>query len=318
MSFNWLELSKEGPISILAPMEDVTDTVFRQVLIHIGRPDVFFTEFTNLEGLFSPGAEEVSKRLQFQPFETPLIAQVWGTTPNLYRLGAQKASLLGFDGIDINMGCPHRPVVRVGACSALIKNRPLAKEIFEATREGAKGIQVSIKTRIGFHEIDLDWLKFLLELHPDALTVHLRTVEEMSKVPAHFELMNDIAKLRDSVSPQTFLIANGDIINTNQGEKLCKDSGFNGYMIGRGVFQNPYIFAKREISEIEIKERIDLLKYHLNLFNITWGERKNYDILKKYFKIYISNYEGAAELRGKLMETKSVEHAMKVLEELGL
>ncbi|MDE2025636.1 MAG: tRNA-dihydrouridine synthase, partial [Patescibacteria group bacterium] len=192
----WHTLKK--PIFILAPMEDVTDTVFRQIIMACGRPSLFFTEFTNVDGMASAGDEEVSKRLRFTQKEGPIIAQVWGMKPENYFSAAGRIAEMGYDGIDINMGCPQKAVVSRGACSALIKNPSLAKEIIQATREGAKGLPVSVKTRIGFKTNVLDtWIGFLLEQQLDALAIHARTASEMSKVPAHWEVMPAAVTIRN-------------------------------------------------------------------------------------------------------------------------
>src|SRR5687768_11428242 len=116
----WKDLQK--PIFALAPMEGVTDTVFRRVINYCGKPSVYFTEFTNVDGLFSKGRKEVEHRLIFKKEEKPLIAQIWGMQPENYTKAAEMIVKMGFDGIDINMGCPERNVVRRGACSGLIHN----------------------------------------------------------------------------------------------------------------------------------------------------------------------------------------------------
>lgn len=197
----WQDLPK--PIMALAPMEDVTDTVFRQRITILGKPDVMFTEFTNVEGAQSDGSDQVTKRLKFVPEERPLVAQIWGITPEDYYKTAKMIVDLGFDGLDINFGCPVKKIIQKGACSALIKNPELAKEIVLATKEGLDGkLPLSIKTRIGFDKIDTEnWIGFLLsQCQPDALTVHARTVKEESKVPVHFEELKKVSDIRNSLS----------------------------------------------------------------------------------------------------------------------
>ncbi len=316
--FTWKELAKKKKFSVLAPMEDVTDTVFRHVLMHINAaPDLFYTEFTNLEGLFSVGSEEVAHRLKYSEDEKPLIAQVWGTTPSLYERGAKKIKEMGFDGIDINMGCPVDKVIKKGACSALIKNPILAREIIESAQYGADSLPLSIKTRIGFDEIQTEeWIGHLLLTRPQALIVHVRTVKDQSRVPARWEEMEKVVKLRNEISPSTVLVVNGDISSVSLGEELANKYGFEGYMIGRGVFSNPWVFNKDIMLEDKsIADRVEVLKYHVSLFEQTWGSTKNFSILKKYFKIYISNFEGASEFRNSLMETKNFEDLSKVIDD---
>ncbi len=130
----WEKLTK--PFWILAPMEDVTDTVFRQIVATCGKPDLFFTEFTNADGIVRGSSRYIEQRLQFKKSERPLIAQIWGNNPEHYRISAQKIKALGFDGIDINMGCPVRKVVKNGQCSGLIDNPNLARELYLAAVEG--------------------------------------------------------------------------------------------------------------------------------------------------------------------------------------
>ncbi len=315
MSFAWDKLPK--PFFALAPLEGATDTVFRQIVSDCGRPDVFFTEFTNCEGLLSKGGKHVGKSLRFTKKELPLIAQIWGTNPESFFKVSKLLVEMGFDGIDINMGCPERTVVRHGACSALIQNKELAKEIIEATKKGAGNLPVSVKTRIGFKTIATEeWIGFLLQRDLDALTVHFRTQKEMSKVPAHWEEAEKVVKLRNKLSPKTIIIGNGDVLTKKQGVMLAKRYNIDGIMIGRGVFQNPYVFNEKVDYKIMPKEdKIELLRKHLNLFEETWGteDKRSYPPLKRFFKIYIQGFDGASELRDKIMETSSIEESRKIL-----
>ncbi|MDR1032414.1 MAG: tRNA-dihydrouridine synthase [Candidatus Nomurabacteria bacterium] len=312
----WDKLSKNQPFFALAPMEDVTDTVFRQVIIHAARPDLFFTEFMNVSGFCHPdGRTNVARRLEYQLGEQPIIAQIWGSDPEKFAITAGEIAKLGFKGIDINMGCPDKAVVRSGGGSALIQDFArvtLAKDIIAATKTA--GLPVSVKTRLGYSRVDewQDWLKFLLEQDLACLTVHLRTKKEMSKVAAHLELIPDIIKLRDTVAPQTLLMFNGDIADCLQGLPLQERyPGVNGIMIGRGVFANPFCFEKhpREHSK---KELIELLNYHLDMFDKHDGHK--FDPLKRFFKVYINGFPGASDLRARLMNTKTADEARKILD----
>ena len=323
MKFSWNSLPK--PFFALAPLEGGTDTVFRQVVTSLGRPDVMFTEFTNVEGLLSKGKEEVGKRLVFGNTEKPLVAQIWGKNPESFYEVAKQLVEMGFDGIDINMGCPEKTVVVNGCCSALIENPELAQQIIDAVKRGADGkIPVSVKTRIGFKSIKTEeWIGFLLKQNLDALTVHLRTQKEMSLVPAHWEEAEKIVKLKDQMGENTILIGNGDVMNKKQGRELANKYGLDGIMIGRGVFQNPFVFNESFDYTSQTKEkRLELLKNHLDIFENTWtkvhpiserGYQRSYPPLKRFFKIYISGFEGASELREKLMLTQNIEEARKVL-----
>ena len=297
----------------LAPMEGVTDIAFRQVVAKAARPDIFFTEFTNVNSYNSDkGRHNALDRFQTLPSEKPIVAQIWGTKPEFFTETAQALKQLGFEAVDINMGCPDRHVVATGGGSGLIRTPELAKEIIRATKMA--GLPTSVKTRLGYSRVEewRDWLTNILTEHPDALTVHLRTKKEMSKVAAHYELVPEIVALKNELSPETVLIINGDIETPADGQKFI-NMGVDGIMIGRGVFHNPFCFEKtpREHSREEL---LDLMRYHLDLYDKY--ELAPYDPLKHFYKIYINNFPGASDLRAKLMETKSTAEAREVLQKL--
>ena len=309
----WNELHK--PIFILAPMEDVTDTVLRQVIARYGKPAVFFTEFNNVEGMFSKGEKHVVHRLQYTEAERPLVAQIWGTQPENFYKAAKKLIDMGFDGIDLNMGCPASGVAQRGACSGLINNRPLAKEIIDATKEGAAGIiPVSIKTRLGFRVIDFAWIKFVLEQKPAVLTVHARTVSEMSKVPAHWDKLKTVVDMRNELQSNTLIIGNGDVKSLNDAKQKIAESGADGAMVGRGIFENPYLFSEHAtLSDKTPEEKMHLLIEHMHLWQDTWGNTKHFPTLRKFFKVYANGFPGAQELRIQLMETQTPEETENVV-----
>ncbi|MGL4759419.1 MAG: tRNA dihydrouridine synthase [Patescibacteria group bacterium] len=312
---NFWKTLKPG-FSVLAPMEDVTDTVFRQVIIKAGKPDVMFTEFTNCDGICSVGQAKLIHRLKYSSIEKPLVAQIWGATPKNYYETAKLCLNMGFDGIDINMGCPEKSVIKQGACSALINDHQKAKEIIEAVKQGSEGkIPISVKTRIGFDKIDTEeWIGFLLHQNIQALTIHGRTVKELSDVPNHFDQILKARELRDDINKETVIIANGDIIDIHHGKVLCNAFVFDGFMIGRGVFSNPWCFNEDiEIDSVTKQQRLELLKFHLDLWETTWKENKHYPKLKKYFKIYCQSFPLASDLRIKLMETYSIKDAKTLL-----
>jgi tRNA-dihydrouridine synthase len=315
MKFSWQALPK--PFTTLAPLDGVTDVVFRQVITEIGKPDILFTEFTNTDGLVSNGRERVIERLRFEPDQQPLIAQIWGTIPEHFYKTALDIKQMGFAGIDINMGCPDRTVIRGGACSALIKDHALAGEIIQAVKDGAGDLPVSVKTRIGFERNQLEeWIGFLLQQKIAALTVHLRTVRELSRVPAHWELMPQVIKLRDEIAPETVIIGNGDIISMDEIAVKYDEYGCDGFMVGRGIFANPWMFNKTvKMEEVTVGQRVALYLHHINVFQKTWGNEKNFALLKKFAKTYISNFPDSASLRERLMETKKIEELIAVLKE---
>lgn len=309
-------------------MDDVTDTVFRQIINDCAPPDLAFTEFVNVDGLMSPGRHKLLKKLQFVASETALVAQLWGLNPENFKAVADQiasgalAKELGlpkgcnFVGVDLNMGCPAKSEVKNGACAALIKNRPLAKEIIDATREGLAGrLPLSVKTRLGFTEIDLSWLEFLLQQNLDMLTIHGRTRKEMSKVPAHWDVIGEAVKLRDQVCPRTLMVGNGDVESRQQGIDLAKQYNLDGIMIGRGVFHDPFVFSSdSQWSQVSEADRVALYRKHVQLFADTWqpGER-NIHTLNKFCKIYINGFDGAKEKREKLMAANSTKELLEQL-----
>lgn len=310
----WQELPQ--PFFCLAPMEDVTNWAFRRVVARTARPDVFFTEFVNVSGFAHPqGRPSVAKRLKTSPTDAPIVAQIWGSRPDDFSLTAAEISRSGeFAGIDINMGCPDKSVVKSGGGAGLIQNPKLAVEIIKAVRD-ATNLPVSVKTRLGYSSVDewKDWLTVLLEQNLDALTIHLRTKKEMSKVAAHYELIPDIVKLRDTTTPKTKLVINGDIKSIFQGRTLKNENyGVDGFMIGRGVFVNPFCFEKNPQSHSR-QELTNLLKFHLSLFD---EETQKYEPLKKFFKIYINDFPGAKELRAQLMDTTAPDQALEILRDI--
>jgi nifR3 family TIM-barrel protein len=312
----WRQLGKQ--FLALAPMDDVTDSVFRRVVVAAGRPDVMFTEFVNVAGLLSDGRERLLPKLFFQREEKPLIVQIWGNDPGQFREVAVQLVEFGFDGIDINMACPDRAVVKSGCGAALIENPVLAGEIIQAVKEGAGNkLPVSVKTRLGLNNQKTEeWSGFLLQQDLAALTVHARTAAEQSRVPARWEEVAKAVKIRNRLGSKTVIIGNGDIASLAEGRKKAEETGCDGVMIGRGVFTNPWIFSGRNVSEFTPSDRIGLLKYHLDLFQETWGEGKHYPILKKYFKIYIQNFPGAADFRARLMATTELSQANQILGDL--
>ncbi|MBR8858880.1 tRNA-dihydrouridine synthase, partial [Staphylococcus aureus] len=297
-------------------MEDVTDIVFRHVVSEAARPDVFFTEFTNTESFCHPeGIHSVRGRLTFSEDEHPMVAHIWGDKPEQFRETSIQLAKMGFKGIDLNMGCPVANVAKKGKGSGLILRPDVAAEIIQATKAG--GLPVSVKTRLGYYEIDewKDWLKHVFEQDIANLSIHLRTRKEMSKVDAHWELIEAIKNLRDEIAPNTLLTINGDIPDRKTGLELAEKYGIDGVMIGRGIFHNPFAFEK-EPREHTSKELLDLLRLHLSLFNkYEKDEIRQFKSLRRFFKIYVRGIRGASELRHQLMNTQSIAEARALLDE---
>ncbi|MDW5470502.1 tRNA dihydrouridine synthase [Staphylococcus equorum] len=310
----WRELPR--PFFVLAPMEDVTDVVFRHVVSEAGRPDVFFTEFTNTESFCHPeGVHSVRGRLTFTEDEQPIVAHIWGDKPEHFREMSIGMAEMGFKGIDLNMGCPVPNVATKGKGSGLIQRPETAAEIIQAAKAG--GLPVSVKTRLGYSDIDewKDWLTHVFEQDIANLSIHLRTRKEMSKVDAHWELIGEIKKVRDAIAPDTLLTINGDIPDRKTGLELAEKYGIDGVMIGRGIFQNPYAFEK-EPKEHTSEELLGLLRLHLNLFDkYTKEEPRQFKPLRRFFKVYVRGIKGAGELRHQLMSTSTTDDVRTLLDE---
>lgn len=310
----WADLPR--PFFILAPMEDVTDVIFRHVVSEAARPDVFFTEFTNTESYCHPeGIQSVRGRLTFTDDEQPIVAHIWGDKSEYFREMSMDMAKAGFRGIDINMGCPVPNVTQNGKGSGLIRRPEVAADLVQAAKAG--GLPVSVKTRLGYTDIDewKTWLTHLLKQDIANLSIHLRTRKEMSKVDAHWELIPEIKKLRDEVAPNTLLTINGDIPDRQTGLKLAHQYGIDGVMIGRGIFSNPFAFEK-EPKDHNSNELLDLLRLHLDLYDkYSELEQRSFKALHRFFKIYVKGFRGASELRNQLMSTGSTNEVREVLDD---
>jgi tRNA-dihydrouridine synthase len=316
------------PIFALAPMEDVTDTVFREVILSVSNPgvlNVVFTEFTSTDGIcHEQGRLKVMERLYVNESEiqllkkgnTKLVAQIWGSDPDKFAHSARIISGMRiFDGIDINMGCPVKKVIKNKSCSALINHPELAKAIIRATIE-ASDLPVSVKTRIGFKSVMTeDWIGNLLEAGPSAIIIHGRTQKMMSYGQVLWEEIGKAARLRDLTGSTTKIIGNGDVKSYAEGLEKTELHKLDGVMIGTGVFHNPWVFNNSEV-QTGLDERIELMLKHISLFESSWGRQKNFNILKRFFKIYLSGFRGAVEWRDRLMHSGDYSSAYQLVSEL--
>jgi tRNA-dihydrouridine synthase len=324
----WITLPR--PIMAMAPMANVTDEAFRRMFAECGAPDVFWTEFVSVEGLLSRGREKLLTDLWFSPAERPIVAQIFGSKPEQFEEVAPLIKKLGFDGIDINMGCPDRGVEKSGAGAALIKDPARARAVIRGLKRGAGGLPVSVKTRLGYSRTEEmeDWISALLEENLAALTIHLRTRAEMSDVPAHWDLAPRIVALRNQIAPKTVLLGNGDVRSLEDGRAKAEMSGMDGVMVGSGVFGNPWFFSGRVP---DTKERLERLVTHTELFEKLYqsdnpktigqgGRLKNFDLMKKHYKSYTTNhgadhegFKGAKDLRIRLMEAQNAQEVAKIV-----
>jgi len=345
----WDKLPK--PFFVLAPMADVTDAAFRRMFAKYGKPDVTWTEFVSADGLSSKGREVLKYDLMYSEEERPIVVQLFSSTPSKMREAAKYCADLGFDGIDINMGCPDRSVEKQGAGAAMMKDEKKAGEIIQAVKDGikdsknknAKNISVSVKTRIGYNKNQIkEWIPFLLSQDIDVLTVHARTRKEMSLVPARWEHIKEVVDIRNKMGVKTKIIGNGDVKDLEHGRKLAEETGCDGIMIGRGVFGNPWIFKRINDNRINpkfsqvlgggrtrgqvssktlvnfiptVEQKLKVLVEHTKLYDKLLGKVKNFAVMKKHYKAYVNDFRGAKELRVKLMETNSSKEVESIVKE---
>ncbi|HEX3100100.1 MAG TPA: tRNA-dihydrouridine synthase [Patescibacteria group bacterium] len=325
----WKNLHK--PIFVLAPMHDVTDAAFRNIIAKYGKPDVFYTEFASTEALMSEkGHDKVMHYLKFSEAEHPIVAQVFGSKSEKFYETTKLVASLGFDGIDINMGCPEKNAVRGGSCAGLFHTPEIAKDLILACKQGASEyaaehgtaeIPVSIKIRIGDTKVDWEnWIAKLLEAQPAAIAIHLRTRKEMSKVDAHWEEMPKIVKFineHTTAENRPVILGNGDVQNLEQAQKLIDETNCDGVMLGRAIFGNPWLFSNRgdrtSAAAPSLEERLNVLLEHTKLYEEYFSGTKAFDVMKRHFKAYVAGFDGAAELRAQMFETKSASELESVI-----
>ncbi len=316
----WEKLKKEKkPFFCLAPMADVTDAAFRQIVAKYGKPDVMFTEMVACDGLCSVGKEKLLQILEFSEIERPIVAQLFGSRPENFYESAKLIKELGFNGIDINMGCPQKNILKQGAGSDLINSPNLAREIIQATKNGSGGLPVSVKTRIGFNKNELEtWLPILLEEKPAVITIHGRTKKEMSKVSAHWDIIKKGAEMAEGSG--VLIIGNGDVQDLEDGQQKAQGSRVDGIMIGRAILGRPWLFQDLYAGPPSFEKNMRILVEHIELFEEKYGEGqedhkriKNFAMMKKHIKAYLSGLRGAKELRIKLMDCNNGKEAKKLI-----
>jgi len=294
-------------------MEGITDYIFRQIVIMSSRPCLTYTEFVNVDGFNSKGREDVSKRLRVLENDIPVVVQLWGLKPENFKKTAKaiKKEYPVFKGIDINMGCSVRNVLSRGAGAGLIKTPTLAKEIIEATRESSEGLPVSVKTRIGYEGINTEkWIGFLLEQDLDVITVHGRVAKQGYTGDANWEEIGKVVKLRDEMKKKTLIFGNGDVKSLKEAKERVKEYSVDGVMIGRGAWSNPWVFSGKDIEEISLEEKRDMLEEHIRLYIREYGNTSIYE-LRKFFKTYINGFKGASKIRQEMIEIDDGEELLR-------
>ena len=305
----WDDLPR--PFFLVAPMANATDTAFRRIITECSSPHAVYTEFTSVAGLCSRGAPRLMVDLEFAECERPVIAQFFGSVPEQFRRCAELAVELGFDGVDINMGCPDRAVLRQKAGAALIRDPDLAVEIIDATRDGAGDLPVSVKTRIGdASDIVEEWIGRLLTARPAAIAIHARTIKERSEVPAHWDAVRRACELARGTGVP--IVGNGDVRSLDQGRALAAETGADGVMIGRGVFGNPWLFSEAG-GPGDLRVAVETMLAHALLYDLLFAGRKNFVDMRRHFKAYVGGFPGARRLRMELMETRSVADVERVV-----
>jgi len=313
----WHSLQK--PIMALAPMADVTDAAFRRVIAKYSKMHtpgglpveyVTWTEFVSADGLaLAPeeGRRKLMMDLMYTESERPIVAQFFTSHPEHMEKAAALARELGFDGVDINMGCPDKSIEKQGAGAAHIKDPGRAKEVIAAAKQGAGPLPVSVKTRLGYNTDELDtWLPHVLSAKPAVVTLHARTRKEMSLVPARWERVKAAVEIRNSVAPEVLLFGNGDVQSVADAREKVSETGADGAMLGRAIFGNPWLFAETKPS---LEEKLKVMVEHTKLYEELLPE-KSFAIMKKHYKAYVNGFDGAAELRSALMnapDAQSVE-----------
>jgi len=337
-------IKKKKPFFVLAPMADVTDVAFRIIIAKYSRhensigfissfknneagaclakltersggPDVFWTEFVSADGLQSAGREKLLIDLAFEKDQHPIVAQIFGSNEENMERTARLCAKLGFDGIDINMGCPDKSIMKQGCGAGHIQNPEHAIKIIEAVKRGARDLPVSVKTRLGFNKNEIDtWIPKILSAGIAVLTIHGRTKKDMSKVPARWDDIKKVVDLVRASGLKTLVIGNGDVLSLEDGRAKAEQSGVDGLMLGRAIFGNPWLFDQTK-KEVTVKEKLEVMLEHTRTFVEYLGQHKNFNIMKKHYKAYVNNFHGAKELRIKLMQSDNLEQIEKLTKE---
>lgn len=305
------------PFFVLAPLANVTDAAFRRIIAKYSKPqgpDVFYTEFVSADGLVKGNRDILIRDLMFTEAERPIVAQFFTSDPGAMQEAAGLAEELGFDGVDINMGCPDRSVEKAGAGAALIKNSAQARIVIEAAQKGAPSLPISVKTRLGYN-IDVleEWLPALLSAKPAVVTLHARTRTEMSKVPARWERVRRAVEIRNEQKSETLIVGNGDLQDLQDARAKVIESGADGGMLGRAIFGTPWLFSHSQ-EYANVVRRLTIAVEHAMLFEELLGDIKSFSIMKKHFKAYAEGFPGAKELRVRLMETENAAQVRDIIE----
>lgn len=313
----WDNLPKD--FVIMAPMADVTDSAFREIIAKYSRhgkpgggPDVFYTEFVASDGLNNEiGRPKLMHNFKYTENERPIVAQIFSCKPENIEYAARLCRELGFDGIDLNMGCPERNICKQGAGCGMIRTPELLVPVIAAAKRGAGDIPVAVKTRVGWTKNEIEtWIPAILDCDVAALILHGRTRKVMSSIPANWDWIERAGEIVRASGKPTKFIGNGDLQSVAQAKEYCKKYKTDGGMIARAIFGNPWLFDT-EKTEVTVEEKLNVMIEHTEIFVRDLIDHKNFHVMKKHYKAYVAGFEGAKELRIKLMESNSVHEIKK-------
>ena len=331
---------QDKPLIGLAPMDGVTDFAFRHIVTKYAKPDLLFTEFTSVEGICA-GATKMLRAFIFEEEERPIIAQLFGITPNAFYKSTILAATLGFDGVDINMGCPAKGIATKGSGAGLITTPQLAREIIKACKRAAtdwangtsiedvdlpetiiqyakdnrvitkrRVLPISVKTRIGYNKNIIDeWISNIIEEHPTTITVHGRTLKQMYTGKADWEAIAKAGELCKQAGIK--VLGNGDIQNIKEAYEKITQYNLNGVLIGRATLGNPWIFNGTEPT---IKQRLETTLEHAQYYQKIVGT-EHFTPVRKHLAWYCRGFNNASDIRLKLIQANSAEEVQEIITE---
>ncbi len=311
---NWL--SKKNIIG-LAPMDGYTDAPFRYLIASIAKPDVVFTEFVNVDGIVK-NINKLKEDFIFNEIEKPIIAQLFGSKPENFYTATKIIIDMGFNGVDINMGCPQKKVVKRSEGAGLIKNPDLAKEIVKAVKtavsEKNSTITVSIKTRTGYETpITSEWISELVKTKPDLITLHGRTLKQMYSGFADWNQIN-IANIICKENGIKFF-GNGDIKSIIDAKEKIEKYNLDGVLVGRAVFGNPWFFEQNSSTSGVLLTKEDKLKMCLTHAKLQMKllPNRSFIAMRKHFAAYINSFDFARDLRIKVLQANTYEEVEEII-----
>lgn len=339
---NFVDYLHSQKIVALSPLDGITDEAFRLTQCQIAKPDIIFTEFVSAEGL-AHNAVKLFDNLLYSSVERPIVGQLFGKDPDSFYIAAVILCALGFDGIDINLGCPAKTVTQHGSGAALIDKPELVSQIIKSVQRAIsdwssnkitlkdlklkeKVYQVidrnlkyskfkgkivptlSVKTRLGItSDVSSTWIPFLLSHHLDFMTLHGRTLKQGYSGQADWDAIAAAAKLAHQ--SQTIFFGNGDVQSRSQALAYCQKYQVDGVLIGRAAMGNPWAFNDQNP---EFKKKYQAMLLHAKNFTKIFPTRR-FDPLRRHFLLYVSGHPQAKALRQKIITLTSVDQLAKLV-----